>query len=105
MQKREKTYPRPAWVTSSEEELCPTCFKAVGDRNRYKLILTLGKNVNGLNVTQMTKLLGTAQPTITHHLNILREVDAVRVETRGRERIYKLNRQAHCFEDCHIPFN
>ncbi len=101
----EKTHPRPDWVKSEEEELCPECFKAVGDKNRYRLICLLGKAKEGMNVTQMTSELGLAQPTVTHHLNILREVDAVDSEKAGRENIYKLNRTAHCFEECHIPYN
>lgn len=100
----EKTYKRPKWVKSGEEELCPECFKAVGDRNRYKLICLLGKSATGLNVTEMTKHLKLTQPTVTHHLNILREVNAIDREESGRERIYSLNRSAHCFEDCQIPF-
>ena len=100
----EKTYKRPAWVKSGEEELCPECFKAVGDQNRYKLICLLGKTQKGMNVTEMTKLLKLTQPTVTHHLNTLRSVNAVTREESGRERIYKLNRHAHCFEDCQIPF-
>ena len=101
----EKTYKRPDWVKSGEEELCPECFKAVGDKNRYKLICLLGRSPDGLNVTKLTEGLNLTQPTVTHHLNILREVAAVTVNTAGRERIYKLNRSAHCFEDCQIPYN
>ena len=101
----EKTYPRPEWVKSGEEELCPECFKAVGDKNRYRIICLLGKSPEGLNVTKLTDELNLTQPTVTHHLNILREVNAVMVDSVGRERIYKINRSAHCFEDCHIPFN
>lgn len=101
----EPTYKRPKWVKSGEEELCPECFKAVGDKNRYKLICLLGRSTDGLNVSEMTKKLKLTQPTVTHHLNILREVNAVNREERGRERIYRLNRSAHCFEDCQIPYN
>ncbi len=101
----EKTYKRPSWVKSGEEELCPECFKAVGDRGRYKLICLLGQAPEGLNVSEMTKKLALTQPTVTHHLNILREVNAISREERGRERIYRLNRSAHCFEDCQIPYN
>lgn len=101
----EITHKRPVWVKSGEEELCPECFKAVGDKNRYKLICVLGKSPNGLNVTDMTNQLNLTQPTVTHHLNILREVNAVTSERFGREHIYKLNRSAHCFEDCQIPYN
>src|SRR5690606_30410864 len=100
-----KTHKRPAWVKSGEEELCPECFKAVGDKNRYKLICALGKSLEGLNVTDMTNQLNLTQPTVTHHLNILREVNAVVSKKVGREHIYKLNRSAHCFEDCQIPYN
>ncbi|MEX0913269.1 MAG: metalloregulator ArsR/SmtB family transcription factor [Candidatus Paceibacterota bacterium] len=101
----EKSYKRPSWVKSGEEELCPECFKAVGDKNRYKLICLLGRSPKGLNVTKLTDDIKLAQPTVTHHLNILREVNAVKVTAAGRERIYELNRHAHCFEDCQIPFN
>jgi len=104
IKKAEKTYKRPVWVTSGEEELCPECFKVVGDRNRYKLVCTLGKKLEGMNVTDLTKTLKLKQPTVTHHLNILRSVEAVSSTEHGRERIYKLNRDAHCFEECKIPF-
>lgn len=102
--KAEKTYKRPIWVKSGEAELCPECFKVVGDRNRYKLVRTLGKEPDGMNVTDLTKTLKLKQPTVTHHLNILRSVKAVSSTEQGRERIYKLNRDAHCFEECKIPF-
>lgn len=99
-----KTYKRPSWVKSGEEELCPECFKAVGDKSRYKLICLLGRAPEGLNVTSMTGALKLSQPTVTHHLNILREVNAVDCVPAGRERFYRLNRNAHCFEECKIPY-
>lgn len=104
----EKTYPRPKWIKAeqmSEEVLCPVCFKAVGVESRYKLICTLGREKGGLGVGALTKILKLKQPTVTHHLNVLKSVDAVEVIEKGRERIYKLNRKAHCFEDCKIPYN
>ncbi len=102
--KEERTYPRPAWVKSGEERLCPECFKAVGDKSRYKLICTLGKEPMGLTVSALTKVLKLRQPTVTHHLQTLKSVDAVSSVSQGRERIYTLNRDAHCFEECKIPF-
>lgn len=103
----EKRYPRPSWISAEvmeEEDLCPTCFKAVGVKSRYKIICELGKRPKGTTVGTLTELLGLRQPTVTHHLNTLRSVDAVTVIDKGRERIYTLNRKAHCFEDCKIPF-
>lgn len=103
--KEPQTHKRPKWVKSGEEELCPECFKAVGDRNRYKVICMLGKEPEGMTVSALTKELRLTQPTVTHHLQVLRSVDAVGSTDRGRERVYVLNRGAHCFEDCQIPFN
>jgi len=103
----QRTYKRPVWVKPSvmdEEELCPDCFKVVGTKSRYKLVCTLGKTKDGLTVGELTETLGLKQPTVTHHLNILRSVDAVESVSSGRERIYKLNRDAHCFDECQIPY-
>lgn len=101
---KEKSYARPAWVESGEEQLCPDCFKVVGERSRYGLVCMLGKTPGGMTVTDLTAQTKLRQPTITHHLNILRSVDAVTSTDRGRERVYMLNRDAHCFEECKIPF-
>ncbi len=104
-----ETYTRPAWVKPSamnEQELCPDCFKVVGVQSRYKLVCLLGKkeSKNGVTVGDLTKVLGLRQPTVTHHLNILKSVNAVAVVDSGRERVYSLNRGAHCFEECQIPY-
>ncbi len=105
MEKKEpKTYKRPAWVKSGEEELCPDCFKVVGERSRYNLVCMLGKAKDGMTVGELTLRTDLRQPTVTHHLQVLRSVDAVQSEERGRERVYRLNRGAHCFEECKIPF-
>ncbi len=102
-----RTYPRPSWVprtVSSEKELCPDCFKVVGERSRYKLVCMLGETVGGMTVTELTGRLKLNQPPVPHHLQVLRSVDAVGSERSGREQIYQLNRKAHCFEECKIPF-
>jgi predicted transcriptional regulator len=105
--KQDQTYPRPAWVphtVTGEEELCPDCFKVVGERSRYNLVCILGKSKEGLTVGELTKKINLRQPTVTHHLQVLHSVDAVESESRGRERVYRLNRNAHCFEECKIPY-
>lgn len=89
----------------STEHLCPECFKVVGVESRYKLVCFLGRSKAGATVGTITKELNLRQPTVTHHLNILKSVDAVSVEDRGRERVYTLNRDAHCFEECNIPYD
>lgn len=102
-----RTYPRPSWVpktVSGEEELCPDCFKVVGERSRYNIVCMLGKAKDGMTVSELTEKMKLRQPTVTHHLQTLHSVDAVEMEPRGRERVYKLNRGAHCFEECKIPY-
>jgi len=105
--KEGRMFKTPAWVKPSgvrEEYLCSDCFKVVGVRSRYELVCNLGKALEGATVTELTQKLGLQQPTVTHHLNVLRSVDAVKVKERGRERIYTLNREAQCFEECTIPY-
>ncbi|OGG62358.1 hypothetical protein A3C87_01005 [Candidatus Kaiserbacteria bacterium RIFCSPHIGHO2_02_FULL_49_34] len=103
----EKGYAVPSWVPKgqiSHTELCPDCFKVVGEKSRYNLVCMLGKAPEGMTVTELTDSMTLRQPTITHHLQVLASVDAVTSEARGRERVYTLNRDAHCFEDCKIPY-
>lgn len=102
-----ETYARPAWVprtVSGEEELCPDCFRVVGERSRYNLVCMLGKAKDGMTVGDLTIKMNLQQPTVTHHLQVLQSVDAVESKPQGRRRIYKLNRNAHCFEECKIPY-
>ena len=101
------SHPRPKWLpatVTTEEELCPDCFKVVGVRSRYQIVCLLGKAKDGLTVSQLTEAVGLRQPTVTHHLRSLESVDAVRSISRGREQVYSLNRAAHCFEECQIPY-
>lgn len=102
--KEEGVYKRPSWVESGEDMLCPDCFKVVGERSRYNLVCMLGKSKTGMTVTELTEKMHLRQPTITHHLQVLKSVDAVQSVERGRQRVYSLNRDAHCFEDCKIPY-
>lgn len=88
----------------NEEELCSECFKVVGSRNRYRLVLFLGRQKEGVRVKDMVQYMDLKQPTVTHHLNVLKSVDAVFYKDSGRERLYTLNRDAHCFLECSIPF-
>lgn len=87
-----------------KEAVCPECFKVVGDKTRYRIVCLLGKEKNGLNVSTLTETLGLTQPTVTHHLQVLESVGAVVCVRRGRERIYSLQRDAHCFLECGIRF-
>jgi DNA-binding transcriptional ArsR family regulator len=101
MNKQAKNIVLPEVTT---QDLCPNCFKVVGVSSRYKIVCILAQHQKGLTVSELTIELGLTQPTVTHHLNILRSVDAVRYQDRGRERVYFIRPEAHCFEECKIPY-
>lgn len=75
-----------------------------GELQSLSACLPLGKAKKGMTVTKLTAELELQQPTITDHLNVLRSVDAVTSVDSGRERIYTLNCDAHCFDECKIPY-
>jgi DNA-binding transcriptional ArsR family regulator len=45
-------------------------------------------------VTELVRHLGIAQPQVSKHLRVLREVGAVQVRDRGRQRLYRLDGRA-----------
>ena len=47
-----------------------------------------------LPVADLVRLLGLAQPQVSKHLRVLREVGAVQVRDEGRQRLYRLNARA-----------
>lgn len=91
-------------TSKTKEKLCPECFKVVGDPKRYQLVCLLAGAEQGMTVTELTNTLDIGQSTVSHHLSTLHSIDAVTVESRGRERVYQINKNAHCFEECHIPY-
>jgi DNA-binding transcriptional ArsR family regulator len=67
-------------------------FNAVAEPRRRQIldVLTGGERP----VNELVALLGVAQPQVSKHLRVLREVGAVDVREQGRQRLYSLNGQA-----------
>ena len=63
-------------------------FSALGDETRIKIVKLLSEGEQ--NVEDLTRLLDVAQPTISHHLRVLRENGLVQGEKRGRSVYYSL---------------
>ncbi|OXM63433.1 ArsR/SmtB family transcription factor [Amycolatopsis vastitatis] len=64
-------------------------FNAVAEpRRRQILDLLMGGE---RSVGDLVDLLGLAQPQVSKHLRVLREVGAVDVRGDGRQRLYRLN--------------
>jgi DNA-binding transcriptional ArsR family regulator len=67
-------------------------FNAVAEPRRRQIIDVLAGGERPVN--DLVQLLGVAQPQVSKHLRILREVGAVEVRDQGRQRVYRLNGHA-----------
>lgn len=68
-------------------------FKALADATRVRLLNLLIRNPE-LCVCDLNAHFDLSQPTISHHLGILRKAGLVESDVRGRWAYYKVNRQA-----------
>ena len=67
-------------------------FNAVAEPRRRQILDAL---VDGERpVSDLVRVLGMAQPQVSKHLRVLREVGAVAVREEGRQRLYRLNGSA-----------
>ena len=70
----------------------PVLFaKALADATRQKIM-----NIcccNSLSVNEIVEKLDVSQPTVSHHLAILREADLVTVREEGKQTFYSLNQE------------
>ena len=70
----------------------PVLFaKAISDETRQKIM-----NIcccDSLSVSEIVEKLDASQPTVSHHLAILREADLVTVREDGKQTFYSLNQE------------
>jgi DNA-binding transcriptional ArsR family regulator len=64
-------------------------FNAVAEPRRRAILDALATGERP--VGELVRLLGVAQPQVSKHLRVLREVGAVEVRDDGRRRLYRLN--------------
>ncbi len=67
-------------------------FNAVAEPRRRQILDALADGERPVN--DLVRLLGLAQPQVSKHLRVLREVGAVDVRDEGRQRFYRLNGHA-----------
>jgi DNA-binding transcriptional ArsR family regulator len=67
-------------------------FNAVAEPRRRQILDALATGERPVN--DLVRVLGLAQPQVSKHLRVLREVGAVDVREHGRQRLYRLNGQA-----------
>jgi DNA-binding transcriptional ArsR family regulator len=64
-------------------------FNAVAEPRRRQILDVLAGGERAVN--DLVALLGLAQPLVSKHLKVLREVGLVEVRGEGRRRMYRLN--------------
>ena len=67
-------------------------FNAVAEPRRREILDLLAGGERAVN--DLVGALGLAQPQVSKHLRVLREVGAVDVRGEGRQRLYRLNGHA-----------
>jgi len=71
-------------------------FKAISDPNRVK-IMELLKDKE-LNVSEICNHFDMQQPSVSHHLNVLKNADIVSSTKQGKEVYYRLD--SICIVNC-----
>lgn len=66
-------------------------FKAMADRNRRKILTVLKENE--MSVYEILKYFEITQATLSNHLSILRKANLVFCSVKGKQRIYRLNKE------------
>lgn len=74
----------------------PVLFaKAISDETRQKIMQICC--CTSLPVSAIVEKLDVSQPTVSHHLAILREADLVTVREEGKQTFYSLNQERVAF--------
>jgi len=74
----------------------PVLFaKALADGTRQKIMNLVC--CQWLSVNEIVEQINVSQPTVSHHLAILREADLVHVREEGKQTFYSLNQERVAF--------
>jgi ArsR family transcriptional regulator, arsenate/arsenite/antimonite-responsive transcriptional repressor len=80
----------PAKVDRSDRTADAALFKALADPHRLTMLATMARADDEVCVCDFTDALPLEQPTVSHHLRILREAALVTCERRGTWVYYRL---------------
>ena len=73
-------------------KLDPVLFaKAIADETRQKIMKLVC--CNSLSVSEIVEKLDVSQPTVSHHLAILRDAGLVTIREEGKQTFYSLNQE------------
>ena len=81
-------------VERQQAERMAAIAKALGDPVRVQLVDVLGKHAGKVCVCELVPLFEISQPTLSHHLKVLRDAGLVDSERRGLWAYYYVNPEA-----------
>jgi ArsR family transcriptional regulator, arsenate/arsenite/antimonite-responsive transcriptional repressor len=81
-------------IERTEAERMASVAKALGDPIRMQLVDVLRKHAGQVCVCELVPLFDLSQPTVSHHLKVLREAGVVGSERRGLWAYYYVNPDA-----------
>jgi len=81
---------------------CTLAFKALSDETRQKILHFLRDGP--LSVGEIVKRTSLAQPTVSHHLNLLKQAGILLTERRGKRIYYSLCCGLETLECCSTIF-
>ncbi len=85
------TPPGALTVSEAEATAYAACFKALADPTRIRILNLLAQSSEPVCVCDITDQFPLGQPTISHHLKVLRDVRFVIAERRGTFMHYQVN--------------
>jgi DNA-binding transcriptional ArsR family regulator len=68
---------------------CCLLFHALADRTRQRILELLSKRE--MTVSELVREFDISQPSVSHHLDILKRAKVVHYDKRGREVFYSIN--------------
>jgi ArsR family transcriptional regulator len=78
-------------VSGAEAEALARLAKALSDPIRLQLVDVLRRHAGQVCVCELQPLFDVSQPTLSHHLKVLRDAGVVGVERRGLWAFYYVN--------------
>jgi DNA-binding transcriptional ArsR family regulator len=85
---------------SGRFQMCRKTFIALGDGMRQQIVLTLLDGPReGMRVGDITADTSLSQPAVSHHLQILKDADIIRMRRRGTMNYYYMNAEGACWRD------
>lgn len=77
--------------------------KALADETRQKIMALCC--CQQMSVGEIVQALDVAQPTVSHHLGVLKNAGLVSAERRGKQMLYTLNQECLAAACCRVAEN